>query len=319
MSQPFLLIGVCTRGRPELLERLLRSLAANKLPETHKAALLVVDNNPTPTVERGYVEQLTGFSVHVVHQPKAGLVNARNALFDAAETLGADWLIGIDDDEWVAPDWLVQWCRGIATGASQILVGRAELIHEDGGNIFRARRQFRDVTAGVPSRLFGTCNYAVGKSVFSTVEGLGLRFDGRFNTSGGEDAELMLRAKRKHNVVPYGWPYALAFEERTGPRAHLRYALRRSMQDRIVALKIARLHREMGLVRGHILLLAAKRTSDSLIFGCGRLALGIIRLPLGRQRFGQDVGLALEHFARVLAVIPFLAGKDTVTYGPTGV
>lgn len=315
--QPFYLIGICTRGRTTLLQRLLLSLAEQSDADLTRVEILVVDNNDEPMVLPEWCAERSRFPVHVTHEPNAGLAHARNHLFDVADDLQADWVLGIDDDEWVDPTWLSEWIRGISRNESDILIGKAELIHEPDGSIFRTLRQFKTPLAGEPATLLGTCNYAINKTVFSKVRGLGLRFHPLFNETGGEDGEFMRRAKRMHNVTPYGWPHARAYEERSGQRAGVRYMLRRLMQDRINSYTIANLHHEMGIMEGELpfAFMVLKRTNNSLIYGAGRCLLGIAKLPMGPLNAGREFGRAMEHFVQAFAIVPYLTGWRRRGYG----
>jgi GT2 family glycosyltransferase/SAM-dependent methyltransferase len=91
-------VAICTRDRPEALERCLRSIV-----EAHGAPdeVLVVDNAPHAATTRG---MLTNFpAVRYVPQPRPGLSAARNA---AAREATGDLLAFVDDDVIVHPMWL---------------------------------------------------------------------------------------------------------------------------------------------------------------------------------------------------------------------
>jgi len=314
--QPLYIVGLCSRGRPTLLERLLRSLDRQKGVAARRVEIVIIDNNPSPTIVAERMAAIAGFPVHVAHQPKTGLVHARNMLFDEVEARGAEWMIGIDDDEWVATDWLAQWIRASEEIPADIMVGKVAILHQEGGSLLSTYRQYRDPIAGEPATLLGTCNYAVNQRIFSKASGLGMRFDHHFNDIGGEDAEFMLRAKRKYDVIPFGWPHSHAFEERSGPRAKLGYMLKRTMQDRINTLMISRMHRKMGLMTGRkpFFFVLLRRTNKSLVFMLGHAVAGIALLPFQPRRAGRYVGRALEHFVQFIAVVPFYYGWRRRSY-----
>jgi glycosyltransferase involved in cell wall biosynthesis len=96
-------VAVCTYNRAHLLQKTLESLAGMRLPPALRWDLLVVDNNCTDgTVDlcASYRAQLP---IRVVSEALAGISHARNrALLEAR----GDYLVFIDDDVRVLPEWL---------------------------------------------------------------------------------------------------------------------------------------------------------------------------------------------------------------------
>jgi GT2 family glycosyltransferase len=90
-------VAVCTRDRPELLRRCLRSLVAQASPP---AEFLVVDNAPSSRAAREVVAEFPG--VRYLLEPTAGLDVARNlALLASTQPLVAF----LDDDVVADPGW----------------------------------------------------------------------------------------------------------------------------------------------------------------------------------------------------------------------
>ena len=122
-QRPFVIIGICTFQRNDLLVALLESIRQQTGPIEAEVAIVIVDNNPTPSVPKERIISAAPYQCQIVHEPRTGLIHARNRLFEATEAAGADWLIGVDDDATVAQDWLSQWIRGITSAKADILVG----------------------------------------------------------------------------------------------------------------------------------------------------------------------------------------------------
>jgi len=120
-----IVIGVCTRQRHALLRRLIRSIQAQPIPVGYSVEILVVDNNDDPMTLQTIVGLPVRFPISVVHERRIGLVHARNRALDEATARGADWFIGVDDDEWVAADWLDQFIAGMKTAIRPTEIGRA--------------------------------------------------------------------------------------------------------------------------------------------------------------------------------------------------
>jgi GT2 family glycosyltransferase len=94
---PPLTVVVCTRDRPESLDRCLESLAAQ---EYRRFRVLVVDNAPRSDA----VEKLCGVrKIDRIVEPRPGLSRARNAAVKAAP---GEILAWIDDDEVADRYWL---------------------------------------------------------------------------------------------------------------------------------------------------------------------------------------------------------------------
>ncbi len=104
---PSITVAICTRNRPQGLERALRSLAAQEHPP---ARVLVVDNAPSDDASREVVERLRAqLPVDYVVEERPGLSWARNRAIEEADT---DVIAWIDDDEEADPWWVSEVSRG---------------------------------------------------------------------------------------------------------------------------------------------------------------------------------------------------------------
>lgn len=102
-----LTIAICTRDRPQQVERCLASLQAQSYI---RLSVLVVDNSPTDDAVRKLVE-CNEFQIPVSYilEPKPGLSHARNKAVEQCET---DIIAFIDDDEVACPYWASELVRG---------------------------------------------------------------------------------------------------------------------------------------------------------------------------------------------------------------
>lgn len=101
-------VAVCTWNRADLLARTLEEMTRLRDPGCDWE-LVVVDNGSTdgtPEVLAGFQDRLP---LRVVHEPKLGHSNARNA---AVEAVVGDYIVWTDDDVLVPEDWLVAYRRG---------------------------------------------------------------------------------------------------------------------------------------------------------------------------------------------------------------
>lgn len=298
---------------------LLESIGAQTGEIDADVVILIVDNNPRPSVPLDLLREITPYNVTVVHEPRSGLVHARNRLFALAEETGADWLIGVDDDVIVAPDWLSEWIRGPNAAGTDILIGSVELKFHASASPYLSRRPFSNPEVGKEPRVLATTNYAISQRVFSQSNGMGLRYHPSFNQIGGEDAEFFLRAKRQHGCAPKGWPDARVTEAQNGRRGTLRYHLNRTLCSQMNAYYIAALHRRDKLMNkpAPLALMLIRRTVRNLVRGLLHLGTGVATLPFSRTAAQQTIGMGLSYVTRAFAVVPYILGKKYRRYGNT--
>lgn len=312
-----IIIGICTRQRNALLRRLLESIWAQPVPPNYDVEILIVDNNDEPAVTPDVIALPDKFKLSLLHEPKPGLVNARNRVLDFATTANADWLIGIDDDEWVSPDWLAQYIVAFESLDTAIIVAAKHVVYAETMSPFVERRQIKEPPAGSPTKIFSTANFAISRRVFHPDHGPGMRFEMQFNESGGEDYEFMLRAKNLHDLTAKYWPYAVATEECTGTRTAFTHHFKRRVAAQAARYQAAALHRKatgnQSTVAATLYLL--KRTNRALVYGTGWCLLGVGKVLIGRKNGREVIGKGLFALARAYAIIPYLIGARTVLYG----
>ena len=193
-----MVISICipTLMRPVMLGRLLDSLVAL---DTGGAAVhvVVVDNDPSgsaePTVRR--FESLIPNLVYQV-EPRRGLATARNRLVAIAASLGSDYLIFVDDDEWVEPSWLLSFVRLAAACRADVLRGPVYPEYEEGTPPWIIASKFFDppeYPTGTPLRMTGTGNTMIRLDWLCKFDG---PFDPRFDLMGGEDTHFFERIHR---------------------------------------------------------------------------------------------------------------------------
>ncbi|HEV8033808.1 glycosyltransferase family 2 protein [Yoonia sp.] len=312
-----IVIGICTRQRNALLRRLLESIWEQPIPPNYDVDVVIVDNNDEPAVTLEILQLPEKFNVTLVHESKVGLVNARNRILDAATLAGADWLIGVDDDEWVAPDWLAQFIIAFETLDAAIIVAAKQIIYDEATSPFVERRQIEDLPPGSDTRIFSTANFAISKCVFDPDHGPGLRFAMGFNESGGEDYEFMLRAKNLYGLRAKYWPHAVATEEVNGKRTTFSHHFKRRIAAQVTRYHAMALHSKASPDESSSLtpLNLLLRSNRAIVYGTGWCLVGIGLLLLGRRNAREVIGKGMFSLARGYAIIPYLLGRRTVLYG----
>ena len=205
---PPVTLAICTRDRPQALERCLRSIAAAR-PAPDE--VIVVDNAPGTAATRAIVARFPG--CRCVPEPRPGLSAARNA---AVREASGELLAFVDDDVVVHPRWLGALRRGFEDDDVMAVMGlvlpaelatEAQAAFESIGGLAlgseRARFDQRFVRAtvarGIPVWKLGAgANMAVRRCAFELVGD----FDARLGAGAAgcsEDSEFWYR------LLAEGW------------------------------------------------------------------------------------------------------------------
>jgi glycosyltransferase involved in cell wall biosynthesis len=255
-------IAICTRDRPEWLERLLSSLA--ELDRTSVSGLveleiLVVDNAPADDRSRLVA---AGFpAVRYVIEPKPGLNFGRNAALRQAQ---GDLVAYLDDDVVVDRGWLIGLLSAYAADrqagfiTGQVLpleiATSAQLLFERRGGF---RRGFRRVHYG-QSRV-GDAYYPCGAGIFGTGANMAVNraaalaiggFDEALDTGqalpGGGDLDLFYRMIRAGHRATYD-PSYLVYHQHRRKFADLRRQYRDSWGRAYMAFAMKSLKRDPAM------------------------------------------------------------------------
>ncbi|NAZ74088.1 glycosyltransferase [Kineococcus sp. T13] len=202
-------VAVCTRERPESLERCLQHLRRLNYPNTE---LLVVDNAPTSGRTRALVAsvQREDERVRYVHEPRPGLSRARNRAMHSAS---GHVIAYTDDDVRVDERWLegvalgfqrrkdvacvtgLVATAGIETAVEAYFDARVSWAHVRPPRLFNLT-DHRDDSSMYPyaAGLFGTgANFAFRTSVLRELGGFDEALGAGACTRGGEDLDAFVR------------------------------------------------------------------------------------------------------------------------------
>jgi glycosyltransferase involved in cell wall biosynthesis len=98
-------VCICThRPRGDILEVAIRSIAG-QLRNTEDANVLVIDNGSSPPLDVSILRPLQNSGIHarIAYESRVGLSNAR---YRAITETDGDWILFVDDDNELAPDYL---------------------------------------------------------------------------------------------------------------------------------------------------------------------------------------------------------------------
>jgi succinoglycan biosynthesis protein ExoM len=191
--------------------------------------VIVIDNEPEPN-NRAVVEE---FGAVYVHEPRRGIAHARNAAVEAALRPEPDFIAFTDDDAEPAEDWLLQLIEAQRTSNADVVRGRTVYTYPEPLPrwILKPNRVKRRVTDAVkPAKpLHVGANNVLFAAHLIREDGLGLRFDPRFNLTGGEDTDFFTRAwERGAFIVASDLP--VIFEEVPAERCTYWRQVRRQYQ-----------------------------------------------------------------------------------------
>lgn len=296
---PDLSICICTYKRPELLERLLRAIAAQQ-GERYACQVVVVDNDPrhsaAPVMQRWRDRDGMAFTGLHVATPNISL--ARNAAVHAAR---APWVVFVDDDE--APDahWLQHLVHAQRQYGADAVFGPVLPRYADdtpdwirrGGYFDRARHATGTL---ITTRDARTGNVLVRRSALLALDG---PFDPAYGRSGGEDT-VLFGALLARGAVFVWCDEATVEEEVPVERARLGWIVRRAYRGGQTFMR-AELRRAAGARRVlRAAYLGARAAVQMLLAGL----LALASLPFSRTRS-----------ARWLRTMAANAGKVTALFG----
>ena len=203
---PRVAICVCTYNRPLGLRALLESIGRQRLAQLvdDQIHVIVIDNSPDGGVvgSEEFSAWRGRFPVSVVHEPLRGLSVARNRALDEALRAGASHIAFIDDDELPHPGWLDALYAAVRAKGAAAAVGPVVPIFErppQGSLPLPAYAERRRQNQGLVDDGY-TCNTICA---LSAIEAKGLRFDSRFNATGGEDTYFFKQLRE--NGLSIAW------------------------------------------------------------------------------------------------------------------
>jgi succinoglycan biosynthesis protein ExoM len=222
-------VCICSYNRPTGLTAVLGSLARQRLSRLAEAQItvIVIDNSPEASARETCAGVLEGgrFAWRYVHEPRKGLAYARNACLAAAKEEGAAAVLFIDDDEAAEAGWLEAMVAKLEASGVAAAVGPVlPLFHEPPSPWLPL---YRFATAVPAPGGFAEEGYT-GNTIIAmaAVEACELRFDERFNDSGGEDTMFFARLRAKGFRIAWA-EEARVYETIAAPRMRASWLLRR--------------------------------------------------------------------------------------------
>ena len=290
------MISVATYRRPELLRDLLTSIQAAVLPGVVRVC--VVDNDPSgsaaPVIDEFHLP------ISYVREPRPGIAAARNRALDEL-TEDDDFIVFVDDDERVTPNWLTHLLATQKEYGATVVSGPVVSVFPPeasrwiirGGFIQRAR-----FVTGSSTRSPATNNTLVDLKWLRAAKMP--RFDESFSMTGGSDTAFF-RGLRDLGAVMVWNDDAEVYEDVPPSRATFRWIWRRGVREGNVS---GRLHLRTqsriqlataGLARiGY----GAARQAALLLMGRGPDAKSVAYMTRGIGWIGASTNRLVVEYAR---------------------
>ncbi|SNS58939.1 Glycosyltransferase, GT2 family [Ekhidna lutea] len=195
--KPLIAIGLGTKNRPKMLSQALQSLSKLMLPESATFHLIVCDNDPSGSAsnEVAKTKEVLPFPVTYLLEAKEGIVFMRNKILEEAIALNAEYLAFYDDDEAVDPLWLGELFKTLNKYKANVVQGHVKQKFDD----LKVDELIVKFFPGSFDRQTGDeLNEAFTNNVLidlSLVKKFGLKFNERFNLTGGSDSYFFLQLK----------------------------------------------------------------------------------------------------------------------------
>ena len=236
-------IAICTCRRPRLLGKALESLAAMAMPQGCVVLVTVIDNDPDGSAKQVFEQLCPDFpcSLHYLSEMRRGIPIARNRAIEAGHSLGADYLIFIDDDEWVEEQWLVRlYDYALSVGGKAVISGNViPELPSDAPSYMK--KIFSEESRKTGTELTSCATNNVLVPIYITRE-LGLRFDESRPFAGGTDT-IFFCAAVKLGVRILRCAEAKVHEEIAPVRLSSRWLARRKFR---VGISQSEMKREAG-------------------------------------------------------------------------
>lgn len=297
-----IVISACTYKRPDGLDVLLSSLKELRVPSDVSLCARIVDNEETPeaqTLVKRWSRHMP-FPLYYVHEPDAGIAPARNRAL--CEANAADFLVFVDDDETVSPQWIEELWRMQKQTSAQFVQGSVKLTVEDPSDEWFLRSKLfflKEYPDGAPRHEAWSNNVMIDM-VF--VREHGLHFDPKLRFDGGEDTLFFQQLCRKGGNGVFA-AKADVYEVQPKSRLNWKWALARQFRNGNSRAMIAKRQRSKTGAIAHCVLRAG---------ACA--GVGILLLPLALFKGRIGLANALTYIARSFGVLYGLFGKRYKEY-----
>lgn len=277
-----IVIAIPTYKRTEMLKKLILSIKDCIINKSiiGEIRIIVVDNDieksAEDTVKNLLLENPEIQNVVYYNFTQKGLSNVRNEMLRKSFELNPDFIVFIDDDEFVSKEWLNEMVKTIITNEADIARGPV----------------FVEIAENTPDYIscwFDRENYpdnsrldklSSGNLIMrrTSLQKFGIWFDNRFNTIGSEDSFFGIQLLKKDAKI-YWAAKAITYETIPDKRANLSWLLKRNYRVAGTFIYILKVEKEYFKL--------VKKAIISLIYiFIGFFATVLMLLPIKRRYWG---------------------------------
>ena len=225
-----LVIGIPTYKRRAMLEKLILSIYDSQINQDliKSIEIVVVDNDEERTAESVITNLknkcIPPFNLHYFNFPKKGLTHVRNEILKQSLNFGPDYIAFVDDDEYVTENWLNELMKTMIHMNADIVLGPNLPVFEKEVPDYIGRWfHVQNFESNTRMQLVESNNLLI-KSKFLVDHNL--RFDSRFDQTGGEDTFFGVQAIQRGARI--FWSHdAIVYETIPEKRATLKWVIRR--------------------------------------------------------------------------------------------
>jgi len=278
-------ISICipTYKRLLMLEKLIISITKCNLDRSliKDINIIIVDNDAERSAEKK-VEELSMLQKKNIYKlqyhtyPIKGLSNVRNELIRNALLLNPDFIVFVDDDEYVTAEWLNELIKTLLNNKADMVSGPV-------------LPMFNHKVSKYISCWFVRPNYQNNHKISSIASGnlminvkslkkFGVWFDSRFNKTGSEDSYFGKQMIQK-GATAYWSEKAVAYENIPEKRTNLKWLIQRWYRGSMSYTYILNLENEYFNI-------VQKIISNFFYIIFGIFALIIILFPIKKKYWG---------------------------------
>lgn len=223
-------IGIPTYKRPMMLEKLILSIYDSRINQDLISTIIivVVDNDKGRTAESviRYLKKKCAppFTLHYFNFAKKGLTHVRNEILKQSLKFNPEYIAFVDDDEYVSKNWLNELVKTMIHMNADMVLGPNLPVFEKEVPEYIARWFYvENFETNTQMELVESNNLLI-KAKF--LNDHNLRFDTRFDQTGGEDTFFGVQAIQKGARI--FWSHnAIVYETIPEKRATLKWVMRR--------------------------------------------------------------------------------------------
>jgi succinoglycan biosynthesis protein ExoM len=220
-------VAIASIGRETLLDTL-RSLAAVTKPVGIEFNVLVADDSKSGAATKLVASHpIKSLDVTCLAVASGNISSARNALLDAAD---GDWLIFVDDDEWVERNWLEKLFACQKDFNADVVIGPVKPRYPDNTPEWMRRANPLYTDWGHRGKRLYTGRGGNTLVRVGFVRALELRFDEAYGRTGGEDTIFFAHAAERGARI-FATDDAIAHEHVPQDRLSTKFILSRATRS----------------------------------------------------------------------------------------